>query len=104
MQRLIYIIILFLSGFLVLASLLWPVTVDNQADLEAVKFGLPIPFVTQAQKVVPSFPWQTHLISLWENPAQANLLVFLLDVGIVFGTLSLILNLGQMVLRWSHRR
>lgn len=104
MQRLTSAAILILSGFLVLASLLWPVTVCNQADLAAVKFRLPIPFVTQTQKVVPSFPWQTHLISLWENPAQANLLIFLLDVGIIFGALSLILTLGKVVVRWSQRR
>lgn len=107
MQRLINIIVLLtVSTFLVLASLFWPVTIlKTTRDIRAaVELGLPIPFVTQWQNLPFCCPQQTRLYSLWENPVQPNLLIFLLDVGIVFIILSLVVNVGKTIFHQLVRR
>lgn len=97
----------------VLASVLFPIPIYNEADLEQVQIGWPLGFVVQDQSryafmfkeplgYKPPLRWQTHLSSVWENTTQILWLQLFLDIAIVFGTIILVLNLVKISLK-THR-
>lgn len=105
-KRSVYTFLLVLSILLVFSSVYWPVTVYSQADLynAKVKLGLPLPFVVQIQDLsLSSLPTHTSIRIPLENPTQILLPKFILNVAIVFGILSLILNLKTIGLRVNRR-
>lgn len=60
--------------FIVLLSpILTTETVNNADDLKTVRFGFPIPFVTQdLSGYDPPFPYKMSLSSPWENPTSID--------------------------------
>lgn len=93
MKHTVFITIITSSVLLVIASVYLPVTVYSQVQLSEVKLGLLLPFVVQTQYINPPlFPWQTSILSIWENPTQVLWSQFFLNVAIVFGALSLVLK------------
>jgi hypothetical protein len=105
MKRSVGIALMILSLILVLTSVYLPVPVYSQTELAQVNLGLPLPFLIQNQEYYPpSFPWQTSIRSVWENPIQVLWPQFFLNIVFVFGLLSLVLNLVKSIfLRASGR-
>lgn len=103
MKHNISIAIVLLSVILVFASVYLPVTVYSQAQLAEVKLGLPLPFVSQTQYINPrSFPWETSIRFVWENPTKVLWSLFFLDVFLIWGGVSIVMNfLKAMFLRMS---
>lgn len=110
-----YVVVLILSVVFVLASVLFPVPIYTEADLEQVKIGLPLKFVVQDQSryafileeplsYQPPLLWETHLYSVWENTTQILWLQFFLNIAIVFGALILVVNLVKAISLKTHRR
>ncbi len=98
MKHSVSIAIVISSVMLVLTSVYLPVTVYSQVQLAAIKLGLLLPFVVQTQYInPPSFPWQTSIRSIWENPTQVLWPQFFLNVTIVFGGLSLVLKFFKAI-------
>lgn len=106
MKRSVYAFLLVLSVLLVFSSVYWSVKVYNQADLAnaKVKLGLPLPFVVQSQDLsLSSLPTHTKIRIPLENPTKILLPKFIVNVAIVFGILSLVLNLKTIGLRVNRR-
>lgn len=100
-----YIFVIHLSVLFILASVFFPITVYSRSDLTQVRLGYPLAFVIQQQSYAPSsFPWQTHLYSVWENPTQILWLQFLVNIAIVFGVFSLVLILVKKIFLRINQR
>ncbi len=75
-----YLLTGFLSFVIVAVMLSIPKTVHSKADMKAMKFGYPIPFVTQnLTRYDPPFPWKYSFSSPWENPSNISWPNFLLS-------------------------
>lgn len=96
-----YLIILLLSVLFVLASV-FPITFYSINDLAQIEMGCSLMFIIQQQNYTPSFPWQTHLYSVWE-PNKILWLQFFINIAIVFGVFNLVLSLVKAILKTSRR-
>ena len=96
---------LIMSVLLVLISVYSPVTVYSQAHLAEVKIGFPLPFIEQTQSIYPPFfPWQTSVRLPLENPTRILLLQLMLNVTMIFGSLSFFVSIfKRMILRMSRQ-
>lgn len=105
MKHSVYIALLIVSVVFVLTSLFFPVTVYIKAEFFEVPLGWPLAFVLQNQReYAPYFPWQTHIYSVWENPIRILWTKFFLNIAIVFGALSIVLNLIRAIILRTSRR
>lgn len=100
--------ILSLALSLILASLsvFIPVTILNRIELQQVRLGLPFHFIVQNQVGLPfgfpdapPFPVRQVFLSPWEYPFQIIWWRYLLDVVILFSTLSLVYLAARFVWR-----
>jgi hypothetical protein len=99
-----YVLVLVLSVLFVFATVFLPITVYSPTDLLAVHIGWPLAFIIQNQRpYAPSFPWQTHLYSVWENQIQILWLQLFLDIAIVFGVTSLATNYLVVLVKTNKR-
>ncbi|MBU1684140.1 hypothetical protein KKC56_01605 [Patescibacteria group bacterium] len=73
------------SLMILFGTLSIPKTVYNKTDMEAVKLGYPISFVTQNfTRLDPPFPWKYSFGSPWEDPFKISWFNFLLSYLIIF--------------------
>lgn len=99
-----YVFVLVLSVLFVLGTLFLPITVYSPIDLFQVHMGWPLAFLIQNQRpYAPSFPWQTHLYSVWENQIHILWLQLFLNIAIVFGVISLAINFMIFIVKTSRR-
>ena len=105
MKYSVYVAVLILSILFVLVSVFLPITVYNRTDLVQVHLGWPLAFIVQEQSsYAPPFPWQTRLYSVWENPTQILWLRFFLNIAIVFGVFSSLLNFVKVIFLRTRKR
>jgi hypothetical protein len=76
-------------------SLFIPTKVNNQSELEEIKLGLPLHFISQNQSNYdPPFPFTTRLVSPLESKTIIHFPKFfislLIDLILVEGTLTLL--------------
>src|SRR6266545_4093817 len=78
------------------------VTVSAPEGLSPVRFGLPIPYLTQYQLVDPlnQYPIVTRLYSPWQYPTAISWSIWLMDIGVVV----LIIGSAQLVVALLRRR
>lgn len=99
-----YVLVLVLSVLFVFATVFLPIIVYSPTDLLAVHIGWPLAFIIQNQRpYAPSFPWQTHLYSVWENPIQILWLQLFFNIAIVFGITSLAINYLVILVKTNKR-
>ena len=98
----LHLVFLLVSLTVVAASLIIPVKVDNRAEMEEVRLGYPMHFVTQDISATdpPSFPRRENFQSPWENPAVFQVDQFLLSALVVL----LVLELSRFLARYGGRR
>ncbi len=73
------------SLIILLGTLSIPKTVYDKTDMEAVKLGYPISFITQNfARFDPPFPWKYNFGSPWEDPFKISWFSFLLSYLIIF--------------------
>lgn len=99
-----YLVVIILSVLFVLASVFFPITVYSRSDLAQVEMSLPLAYIIQQQTYAPSFPWQTHLYSIWENPTKILWLHFFVNIAIIFGVFSLVLILVKEIFLRTNQR
>ena len=80
-----YSTITFVALIILIGTLAIPKTVYNKKDMEAVKLGYPIHFITQdVTKYDPPFPWRYSFESPWESPFKISWFDFILSYLIIF--------------------
>lgn len=97
--------LLLLSFTLVLISIFIPQQLDHRAETFQLKLGLPFKYLIQEQYTGtiglpegPRLPYGLVFSSPWENPTKILWLPMILDVGLVYLILSLILGIGNRIL------
>ncbi|MBQ4869321.1 hypothetical protein IHQ11_22885 [Priestia megaterium] len=94
----IWLYLLFVSIFLVLISILSPITIDEHEELRVAMFGYPIPFaqqdlMTDYGDYLGGYPRQ---FTIGTDSIHIHQLPFLLSVIIVY--------IGLLIIRYLHNR
>jgi len=94
----IFLFFLFVSVFLVLISILSPITIDEHEELRVAMFGYPIPFaqqdlMTDYGDYLGGYPRQ---FTIGTDSIHIHQLPFLLSVIIVY--------IGLLIIRYLHNR
>lgn len=95
MKKILTQILILLFTFVIMwLSLSIPQTVYNKDDMKEMKFGYPLPFVTQDMtQRDPPFPWKYGFGSPWENPFEVHWLRFIVSFLINLATIQLVVIL-----------
>ena len=96
-MKIIFILVV-ISIFITLVSLITPKNIMSQNEAKSVRFWYPIKFITQDITTINySYPKKTWILSIYENPTDINIKFFLLSILFYF-------TIMQLIIYWIKKR